>query len=266
MTAERRFSDERVGEILRRAVELQHRGAVPAVRGEGLSQSELEQVATEAGIDAAYVHQAIAESGPVDSDTERSRFRGEAKTIEVTGVLEGEVSADAMERMVEEVQRTFADTSVPSYTDRSVTWTGSSGLASTRLSNLMVAITARNGRTEIRVTERLETLASALFGALFVGGGAVGVALSGAIGMGELGSPLVFAAGATTVLGSVYGMARTFYSRSARKRRRELQRMVARMVEVSISDEALPAATATKSDPSAGGTDPGYGVPGEPGP
>ena len=250
MNDERRFDDERVGEILRRAVELQHRGSVPALRGDGLSKSELERVASEAGIDPAFVRQAIAESGSPSPETETSKLMGEVRTIEVHGLLEGEVSSDAMDRMIEEVQRTFADTSEPSYTDTSATWTGSSATASTRLSNLMVAITARSGQTEIRITERLDSLSAVLFGALGIGGGTVGVAISGAIGMGEFGSPLIFAAGAVTAVGSIYTLARTLYSRSARKRRRELQRLVARMVEVSISDVKLPAVPES-SDPAA---------------
>lgn len=241
MTDERSFDDERVGEILRRAVELQHAGAVPATRGEGLSQSELERVASEAGIDPAYVRRAIAESGPTTPHTERSRFMGEVKTIEVSGLLEGEVGPDAMVRMIEEVQRTFADTASASYTDRSATWTGSSSLASTRLSHLMVAITARNGETEIRISERLDNLSMVLFGALGIAGSGVGIGISGAIGMGEFGMPLLFAAGATAAVSTCYGLARTLYTRSARKRRRELQRLVARMVEVSISDVGLAA-------------------------
>ena len=241
MTDERRFDDERVAEILRRAVDLQHAGAVPTLRGEGLSQSELERVASEAGIDPAFIRQAITESGPVEPDTGHSRFLGEVKTIEVTGVLDGEVGPDAMERMIEEVQRTFADTAGPSYTESSATWTGSSATASSRLSNMMVAITARNGRTEIRITERLDNLSVVLFGALAVGGSGVGIGISGAIGMGELGMPLVALAGGVAAVTACFGTARTLYSRSARKRRRELQRLVARMVEASISEPKLAA-------------------------
>ena len=250
MTDERRFDDERVAEILRRAVDLQHEGAVPALRGEGLSQSELERVASEAGIDPAFVRRAIEESGPVEEDTGHSRFLGEVKTIEVTGMLDGEVGPEAIRRMIEEVQRTFADTAAPNYTDSSATWTGSSATAASRLSNMMVAITARNGRTEIRITERLDNLSVVLFGALAVGGSGVGIGISGAIGMGELGMPLVALAGAWTAVTACFGTARTLYSRSARKRRRELQRLVARMVEVSISEPKLPASPeASDSDP-----------------
>lgn len=254
MSDARRFDDEKVGEILRRAVELQHEGSVPAIRGEGLSQSELEQVAREAGIDPVLVRQAIAEAASASPDTERSAFLGEAKTLEVAGLLEGEVGAEALDRMLEEVQRTFADTGHASRREHSATWTGSRQLASSRLSNVMVAITARDGETEIRVSERLDNLSTALFVGLGVGGGGVGVGISGAIGMGELGAPLVFAAGAITAVGTFYGLARTLYTRSARRRRRELHRLVARMVEVSISEPQLEAI------PEAAGPDEGPGV------
>jgi hypothetical protein len=239
MTDERRFGDERVKEILRRAVELQHTGVVPARQGEGLSQSEVERVASEAGIDPVYVRRAIAESSSGSPETERSRFLGEVKTIEVVTILPDEVGPEEMDRMLEEVQRTFADTGNESRTERSATWTGSRQMSSSRLSNVMVAITARREGTEIRITERLDNLSVALFGGLGFGGSGVGVAISSAIGMGEFGMPLLFLAGATTAVGSCYGLARTLYARSARKRRRELQRLVARMVEVGISDEKL---------------------------
>jgi hypothetical protein len=48
-----------------------------------------------------------------------------------------------------------------------------------------------------------------------------------------------------------YGTARTLYSRSARKRRRELQRLLGKLVEASISGsklEAIPEAVGPDDD------------------
>jgi hypothetical protein len=211
--------------------------------GHGLSAAELQDVAGEAGIDPRFVRQAIAESADPLPDAEHSPFLGEVKTLELVEVLEGEADADTIDRMLEEVQRAFADGGHVSRTAHSATWTGSRALASSRLSSLVVAVTARSGRTEVRITERLEHLSTALFVGLFVGGGGVGVAISGAIGMGELGAPLVFGAGALATVGGFYGLARTLYSRSARRRRRELQRLLGRLVQVSVSEprtETLP--------------------------
>jgi len=253
MNDSKRYDDESTAEILRRAAEMQHEGVVSVPRGDGLTGSELEQVSREAGIDPAFVRRAIIESGLSTPDTEHSRFLGEVKTLETVEVLEGEVSSDSVDRMLEEVQRAFADGGNVTRTDRSVTWSASHTLASNRLSSLVVAITTRDGQTEIRISERLKNLSSALFIGLLVGGGGVGVAISGAIGMGELGAPLVFAAGAVTSVGTFYGIARTLYARSARKRRRELQRLLGRLVEVSISGtrfEAIPEQVGPESDPS----------------
>ena len=84
--------------------------------------------------------------------------------------------------------------------------------------------------------------------------GSFSVGISGAVGMGEFGSLAVFVGMAVTAVSACYGTARTLYSRSTRKRRRELQRLLGKLVEVSISGsnlEAIPEAAASD-----GGGDP----------
>jgi len=254
MSDQRLFDDETAGQVLRRAAELQHESNVPVHGGDGLSAADLEQVAHEAGIDPAFVRRAIVEAQVSSPETERSPFLGEVKTLEMVEVMEGEVSPDSVDRMLEEVQRAFADGGSVTRTDRSATWSASRTLANSRLSSLVVAITARDGQTEIRITERLDNLSSALFLGIFVAGSGMGVAVSGAIGMGELGNPLVFGAMAVAAVSTCYGTARTLYTRSARKRRRELQRLLGRLVDVSISGsnlQAIPESVDFEGDPSA---------------
>ena len=252
MNDQKRFDDETAGQVLRRAAELQHEAPVPVHGGDGLNAAELQQVAREAGIDPAFVRRAIAESQVSSPETERSAFLGEVKALEMFEVLEGEVSSDAVDRMLEEVQRAFADGGSVTRTGRSATWSASRTLASSRLSSLVVAITARDGQTEIRLTERLDNLSTALFVGLGFGGSAIGVGISGAVGMGEIGNPLVFAAMAVTAVSGFYGTARTLYTRSTRKRRRELQRLLGKLVDVSISGSDLPAIPEAV-EPEAGG-------------
>lgn len=248
MNDPKRFDDETAGRVLRRAAEMQHESSVPVHAGDGLSAADLEQVAREAGIDPAFIRRAIVETEISSPETQRSPVFGEVKTLEIAEMLEGEVSPDSVDRMLEEVQRAFADGGTVTRTGRSATWSASRTLASSRLSNLVVAITARDGHTEIRITERLENLSTALFVGLGFGGSAVGVAISGAVGMGEFGNPLVFGAMAAAAVSGFYGAARTLYTRSTRKRRRELQRLLGKLVEVSISDpdmRAIPDSTAS---------------------
>lgn len=251
MSDQRIFDDETSGQVLRRAAEMQHESNVPVHGGDGLSATDLEQIATEAGIDAAFVRRAIVEAQVSSPETEHSAVYGEVKTLELVEVMEGEVSPDSMDRMLEEVQRAFADGGTVTRTGRSATWSASRTLASSRLSSLVVAITARDGQTEVRITERLDNLSTALFVGLGFGGSAVGVGISGAVGMGEFGNPLVFAAMAITAVSGFYGAARTLYTRSTRKRRRELQRLLGKLVEVSISGSDL------KAIPEAAGPDDG---------
>jgi hypothetical protein len=251
MNDPRRFDDETAGAVLRRAAELQHQSAVPVAGGDGLSAAQLEEIAREAGIDAAFVRRAIAEAGSESPETQPSKLQGEVKTLEVVEVLEGEVSADSVDRMLEEIQRAFADGGTVTRTDRSATWSASRSLASSRLSSLVVAITGRDGQTEIRITERLDGLSSALFVGLGVGGSAAAIGISGAVGMGEFGSIPVFAAMALTSVSALFGTARTLYTRSTRKRRRELQRLLGKLVEVSISGSDLAAIPESTGSPGA---------------
>jgi hypothetical protein len=249
MSDHRLYDDETAGQVLRRAAELQHESHVPVHGGDGLSATDLEQIAREAGIDPAFVRRAIGEAQVSSPETRPSPVFGEVKTLEMVEVLEGEVSPDSMDRMIEEVQRAFADGGTVTRTGRSATWSASRTLASSRLSSLMVAVTARDGQTEVRITERLDNLSTALFVGLGFGGSAVGVGISGAIGMGEMGNPLVFAAMAITAASGFYGAARTLYTRSTRKRRRELQRLLGKLVEASISGselQAIPESTVTE--------------------
>ena len=241
MSDQRLFDDETSGQVLRRAAELQHESNVPAHGGDGLSATDLEQIATEAGIDAAFVRRAIVETQVSSPETQHSPVFGEVKTLEQVEVMEGEVSPDSMDRMLEEVQRAFADGGTVTRTGRSATWSASRTLASSRLSSLVVAITARDGQTEVRITEKLDNLSTALFVGLGVAGSMVGVGISGAVGMGEFGSLAIFGAMAVTAVTGFYGAARTLYTRSTRKRRRELQRLLGKLVQVSISGSNLEA-------------------------
>jgi hypothetical protein len=252
MSDQRLFDDETAGLVLRRAAEMQHESNVPAHRGDGLSAADLEQIAKEAGIDPAFVRRAIVEAQVSSPETEHSPVFGEVKTLELVEVMEGEVSPDSVDRMLEEVQRAFADGGTVTRTGRSATWSASRTLASSRLSSLVVAITARDGQTEVRITERLDNLASALFVGLGVAGSAVGVGISGAVGMGEFGSLALFAGMAVTAVTGFYGTARMLYTRSTRKRRRELQRLLGKLVEVSISGSDLRAIPET-TGPASGG-------------
>ena len=105
MSDTRLFDDETAGLVLRRAAELQHESNVPVHGGDGLSAAELEQIATEAGIDPAFVRRAIVEAQVSSPETEHSPVFGEVKTLELVEVMEGEVSSDSVDRMLEEVQR-----------------------------------------------------------------------------------------------------------------------------------------------------------------
>ena len=79
MNDQRLFDDETAGQVLRRAAEMQHESNVPVHGGDGLSAADLEQIATEAGIDPAFVRRAIVESQVSSPETKRSPVFGRSE-------------------------------------------------------------------------------------------------------------------------------------------------------------------------------------------
>lgn len=228
-----RLYDEReVGKLLERATELQRQEGSRSLTPGGMSLSELEEIAAEAGIDPRYLRRAAAEM--VSGGTEASgweRFTGEPLTLTQEAVLPGELPPEGFEAVVGAIQATAREHGQPSLLGRTLTWQAETpGKSRT----LQVTVSVRNGETHVRVEERLHQLASGLFVGTTVGGGSgVGIGMGLPLALNVFGSALLAVAFPAAAVTFAYMTAREIYGRIVGKRRRALAGLVDAVVEAA---------------------------------
>ena len=105
----RKYTEEEIAALLKRTAELQADDARNEQHSsQGLSLAELEDIAADAGLDAAYLHQAALE---IESSGKKG-FEKRTKThIRVQRFLSTELDEDLWEEMVFELRRTFGSSS-----------------------------------------------------------------------------------------------------------------------------------------------------------
>ncbi|HEX7942218.1 MAG TPA: hypothetical protein VF488_10460, partial [Gemmatimonadaceae bacterium] len=227
----RRFNEKEVALIIKRASELQQ-NETTAESTTGMSLAELEQVAREAGLDPELVRRAAADLDTRVTDQTPNRFLGAPTVLRLERTIDGEVPTDEYEPMVLEMQRLIGGTSTASTIGRTLQFSltgGNHQHASGR--DVQVTITPRNGRTTIRIEERLGPLAGGLFGGL-LGGMGGGLTVPVAV----IGAALTHSAILATGLGGVvisgsYLLARTIYGRIVRGRGEKLHELMSWLVE-----------------------------------
>ncbi|HSW30487.1 MAG TPA: hypothetical protein VLH75_13460 [Longimicrobiales bacterium] len=234
----RLYDEKEVTRLLKRATELQREESRwPAPTG-GLSLSELESIAGEAGIDPRWLRRAAAELDPAGGQgTLGARLAGEETSLSREIVIPGELPESGFERLVSVIQLVSRELGTPSLLGRSLTWQGE---APNRTRSLQVVVSVRRGETFIRVEERLGQLAGAVFA---VSMGAVGSTVGFAVGLPvalEVLSSAVLAVGLP--LGAValsWVGAREIFRRLVRRRRSLLAELIdqlAREAEACIAE------------------------------
>lgn len=227
-TGLRRYSDQEVSLILRRAAELQvdQPGAAS-----GTSLADLEEIAREAGLDPALVRRAASDLATAAPAAAPSRFLGAATRVHVERVVDGELSGDDLEALVDEVRRTFGEPGIVSALGRTVTWSPTPTQYGRRNSGrrLFVTFTVRGGHTTLRAEEDLTPLAGGLFGGLMggMGGGLTGPAIAIGVGAFHAALPVVGLVGA--VIGGSYALSRGIYVAMARGREKALRQLIERL-------------------------------------
>jgi serine/threonine-protein kinase len=206
----------------------------------GYAMRDVLSAASEAGIGDEYMARAAAElgfvSGPIASPgtaltssfEHRPSFSwcGRPREIAIEAVVPREVpdaEVDAVPEYIRHVLRLKGNASRFGHT---LTWTSRSVDR-----KVDITITARGGKTIIRVDEHLGTLAGGLYGGIVggVGGGGLGAAL--AIGVAAMHSGIITVGLVTAFLTGSYGLARTIYVGMSESRERELKRLVQRIAE-----------------------------------
>ncbi|MGD8320704.1 MAG: hypothetical protein PVJ02_09625 [Gemmatimonadota bacterium] len=219
--SERRFTDQDVALILKRAAELD-RSAAPNSLARGLSGSELEEIAREVGIDPRMVARAVAEL----DDHRRSSSElllGEAPMHRQTRVVPRALDRSALQSLVAAVDESVPAQGTVSEALGAVRWS-----ASDRILSRQVAIKPSEHETLIRVEERYtHAIRGVLHGIPSAYGVVFGLAW-GLEGIGGLGPGLGLAA----ALGAGgWALGRALWSAVSRRSRRRVHALADRLTE-----------------------------------
>ncbi|MCJ7627350.1 MAG: hypothetical protein E4G90_08250 [Gemmatimonadales bacterium] len=223
----RRYSDEEVQRLLKRAADLETE--VPSLLGrvDGPTLGEIEAIASEAGINPALIRHAAKE---LDSPSapQSSAFLGAPAVFRLEETVRGEVDPSVLERLVPLIQRAADGAGHPSLLGKKLSWQSQSA---SKVRTLHVSVSVGWGETRLSIEERYGDLAWSLFGGIMGGGGlglSLGVGLG--VGIGALGSAafaILFPLGA---MGGAWALARGIYRKPVYRRMRILTKLMYEMV------------------------------------
>jgi len=231
--ASRRYSDEEVRALLKRAADLESQGRALPAQVEGPTLEELESIASEAGINPLAVRRAARDMemrGPVAAELSQgpaANILGAPTSVELEWTVPGEVPNSVLESLIPTIQRAADGMGQPSLLGRTLTWQ-STNPQSAR--SLLVSVRALKGETHLMVEERYGNLAGGLFGGIIGGvGGGVGLGVGFGVGLGALGSALFATLFPVTVITGSFFMARTIFGNFVKKRARALEHLLAEL-------------------------------------
>jgi hypothetical protein len=140
--------------------------------------------------------------------------------------IDGEIAPADYELVVETIRATLHDEGAVSAFGRTLTW--SSRIVSSKGRNVSVTLSPRNGRTRIRIDERLGQLAGGLYGGIVGGTSSMAVwAATSAWRATHAVVPTVLAAIAVEL--TTFSIARTIIGFVKRKRERQLATLRAQL-------------------------------------
>lgn len=234
----RRYSEKEVARLLERATELQRDEAPTGTVEGGLTLSELEEIAVEAGIDPRYLRRAAGDLGRPSPTSGWSWLTGAPTTLVFERTVAVELRPDSFEALSAEIQQRVGAVGQASVLGRTLTWQSETP---NKTRSLQIIVTSRAGETHMRVEERLNQLAGALFGGL-VGGVGVGAGGTGlGVALGVMGSAFFAVAIPLGAVTGSYVAARTIFSTMAGRRREALRDLLEYLSE-AVSDAASDAA------------------------
>ena len=229
----RRYSDEEIQLLLKRAAELEsEKPALPA-RVDGPTLEEIESIASEAGINPALIRQAAHElDSPSGGITvlapQSSTLLGAPTVFELERVVRGEATQATLERLLPYLQRAADGMGHPSLMGKTLTWQSEDA---SKMRALQVSVSVGRGETRISIEERYGNLAGSLFGGIVGGGGtSLGFGVGFGVGLGALGSALFATLFPFVALGGTWALARGIYRHSVHNRMRKLTRLMNELV------------------------------------
>ena len=218
----RRYSDREVSVILRRATELQ-KAAPRSPDPNGLTLSELEEIAQEAGIATELLRQAAGELERHGPAPIWDALLGGPTQIRLERSVAGELDEASLAELVPVIQRAADAPGQASTVGRTLTW---SSVVPGNTRSLQVLVASRKGETLIRIEERLGSLAGALHGGITGGGGGAAAGLAGPLVAAATGSAFLTGGAVLATLGIGYALARGLFRKQTRRRRRILDQLM----------------------------------------
>jgi hypothetical protein len=223
VTDERLYSDEEVADVLSRALQPVATSGLPARRASGITLTELEAAAAEAGIDVARVRAAALSLGEGATPVERSLVFGPHTTTVFDRVIEGEIPRDRLSDLVGILRRHVRVKGKVAEIGDWLEWTSDG-------TTIHVTVKPEKGQT------RIQFMGDAGFKLLGSFGLAGLVTLISLVSLGNAGS-LTLGLGAAVVTGA-YAMARGLWevgaARSAKRYRRMADRLTADMSRLAL--------------------------------
>lgn len=193
---QRRFSDEEVQDLIRRALALQEKssgGSSAVSHPEGLSLDEVRQIASEVGIDPRFVELAASTSGN-ESERISNWFAGGAYRWRFQQSVPGEMTDVQRARLIDEIRRTIGRAGEVRDLYGTMEWTHDDGLGP-----ISVGVRSTDGRTEVDVSGNRSGSVGLLHSLSALGGGmGLGAVTAGALGIGGV-AVLPVILGATAV-------------------------------------------------------------------
>ena len=230
----RRYDRDEVGEIVKRATELE---ATNTTASGALTIGGVEEIAGEVGVRPELVRQA-AESlrrpstpnPPARQANQPNPWIAGPTRLTFERVVEGELPESEYETLVDEIRQILQDAGQVSQFGRSFTWSAARpGSNSGVRRSLEITVSIRSGRTRITIQESLANLIGGVFGGIGggMGGGGMGPVLGVLGGVLHLGPiTVVFV---PIWLGVTYATARYVYRRSTAKKAAELEGLIDRL-------------------------------------
>ncbi|MFQ5571158.1 MAG: hypothetical protein ACE5G0_15875 [Rhodothermales bacterium] len=233
-THRRLFSEKEISGILKRAAEFQE--ATGPTDATGLSLDELKQIAAEVGIDPQHVAAAVAEmeQGGTAAD-KQFQWLGGPVSFSVERVVEGDVSEEQWEEMVDEIRRSLNLVGTSGQVGRSLEWTHRS-----RLLQMQVAVTSREGQTRIRIFSRYPKQALLTFLPALIMTAQLVLIASASAGL----APLVGFVVGINLLTALFFLLRFAFRGLTRRKERKARHLLDRLEQIITTTDATPARTA----------------------
>ena len=213
----RRYSDEEIAEILRQALQPPAGSGLPATAAVGLSLTELERVASEAGIDPARVREAALALPVEPADEGGSLVFGPGGSHVFERTVKGEITEDRLADVVTAIRRqTRSKGKVKEYSDW-LEWRSD-------MESISVTVKPRDGSTHVQV------MCDGGYKALMIWAPAGLATLIATVATGNTLGTLPLELGALYV-GGGFGIARSMWEWVGRRSARKYKRLADRIIQ-----------------------------------